>query len=76
MASTLPNLRIPLRIRLTRLKLQTLSRVPSMYLADDDSTCLQDYLTEEELEQLQLEQEQDDWERSIPTPEERNPNLT
>jgi hypothetical protein len=47
-----------------------------MYLADDDSTCLQDYLTEEELEQLQLEQEQDDWERSIPTPEERNPNLT
>lgn len=46
-----------------------------MYLADDDSTCLQDYLTEEELEQLQLEQEQDDYERSIPTPEERNPSL-
>ena len=30
---------------------------------------------EEELEQMQIEQEQDDWERSIPTPAERNPNL-
>lgn len=75
MASTLPNLRIPLRVRLTRLKLQTLSHVPAMHLADDDSTCLQDYLTEEELEQLQLEQEQDDYIRSIPTPEERSPSL-
>jgi hypothetical protein len=46
-----------------------------MHLADDDSTCLQDYLTEEELQQLQLEQEQDDYIRSIPTPEERNPSL-
>ena len=31
--------------------------------------------TEEELEQMQIEQEQDDWERSIPTPAERNRNL-
>ena len=31
--------------------------------------------TEEELEQMQIEQEQDDWERSIPTPAERNPSL-
>lgn len=46
-----------------------------MYLADDDNTNLQDYLTEEELEQLQLEQEQDDYERSIPTAAERNPSL-
>lgn len=42
---------------------------------DDDRGWLQDYLTDEELEQLQIEQEQDDWERSIPTPAERNPNL-
>ena len=75
MAGTLPDLRIPLRVRLTRPKLQTLSHVPAMHLADDDSTCLQDYLTEEELEQLQLEQEQEDYIRSIPTPEERNPSL-
>ena len=75
MASTLSDLRLPLRVRLTRLKLKTLSHVPTMYLADDDSTNLQDYLTEEELEQLQIEQEQDDYERSIPTAAERNPNL-
>jgi len=31
--------------------------------------------TEEELEQMQIEQEQDDWERSIPSPADRNPNL-
>mgnify|MGYP001224754100 CR=1 FL=1 len=31
--------------------------------------------TEEELEQMQIEQEQDDWERSIPTPADRNPRL-
>lgn len=75
MAGPLPNLRLPLRVRLTRPKLQTLSHVPAMYLADDDSTNLQDYLTEEELEQLQIEQEQDDYERSIPTAAERNPSL-
>ena len=75
MAGPLPDLRLPLRVRLTRLKLQTFSHVPVMYLADDDSTNLQDYLTEEELEQLQIEQEQDDYERSIPTAAERNPSL-
>tara|TARA_Y100001937_G_scaffold108224_1_gene151651 strand:- start:598 stop:768 length:171 start_codon:yes stop_codon:yes gene_type:complete len=31
--------------------------------------------TEEELEEMQIEQEQDDWERSIPSPADRNPNL-
>ena len=31
--------------------------------------------TEEELEQMQIEQEQDDWERSIPSIQERNRNL-
>ena len=31
--------------------------------------------TEEELEEMQNEQEQDDWERSIPTPADRNPRL-
>ena len=31
--------------------------------------------TEEELEEMQIEQEQDDWERSIPSPADRNPRL-
>ena len=31
--------------------------------------------TEEELEQMQIEQEKYDWERSIPSPADRNPRL-
>ena len=31
--------------------------------------------TEEELEEMAIEQEQDDWERSIPSPADRNRNL-
>ena len=34
------------------------------------------FYTEEELEELAIEQEQLDWERSIPTPAERNRSLT
>lgn len=41
----------------------------------DDAPLPFELYTEEELEQMQLEQEQDDWERSIPTPAERNSNL-
>jgi len=33
------------------------------------------FYTEEELEELAIEQEQLDWERSIPTPADRNPRL-
>lgn len=42
---------------------------------DLDSFDLIEEYTEEELEQLQLEQEQEDYERSIPTFAELNPNL-
>ena len=31
--------------------------------------------TEEEIEEMQIEQEQDDWQRSIPSPADRNPRL-
>ena len=41
----------------------------------DDAPLPFELYTEEELEQMQIEQEQDDWERSIPTPADRNPNL-
>ena len=41
----------------------------------DDAPLPFEIYTDEELEQMQIEQEQDDWERSIPTPAERNPNL-
>jgi len=42
---------------------------------DDDAPLPFELYTEEELEQMQIEQEQDDWERSIPSPADRNPNL-
>ena len=41
----------------------------------DDAPLPFEIYTEEELEQMQIEQEQDDWERSVPTPAERNRNL-
>jgi len=41
----------------------------------DDAPLPFELYTDEELEQMQIEQEQDDWERSIPTPSDRNPNL-
>lgn len=42
---------------------------------DDDRGWLQDYLTDEELEELESEAHRAEDERSIPTPAERNPNL-
>ena len=41
----------------------------------DDAPLPFEIYTEEELEQMQIEQEQDDWERSIPTAAERNRSL-
>ena len=41
----------------------------------DDAPLPFELYTEEELEEMQNEQDQDDWERSIPTPAERNSNL-
>ena len=41
----------------------------------DDAPLPFEIYTEEELEQMQIEQEQDDWERSIPSIQERNRNL-
>ena len=41
----------------------------------DDAPLPFELYTEEELEQMQIEQEQDDWERSIPSAAERNRNL-
>lgn len=41
----------------------------------DDAPLPFELYTEEELEQMQNEQDQDDWQRSIPTPADRNPNL-
>ena len=41
----------------------------------DDAPLPFEIYTDEELEQMQIEQEQDDWERSIPTPSERNRSL-
>lgn len=41
----------------------------------DDAPLPFELYTEEELEQMQIEQEQDDWERSIPTAAERNRTL-
>ena len=41
----------------------------------DDAPLPFELYIEEELEQMQIEQEQDDWERSIPTPAERNRSL-
>mgnify|MGYP004416543447 FL=1 len=38
----------------------------------DDAPLPFELYTEEELEQMQNEQDQDDWQRSIPTPAERN----
>ena len=48
----------------------------SFYPSDSEDAPLPfELYTEEELEQMQIEQEQDDWERSIPTPADRNPRL-
>ena len=41
----------------------------------DDAPLPFELYTEEELEEMAIEQEQDDWERSVPTPADRNPNL-
>ena len=41
----------------------------------DDAPLPFEIYTDEELEEMQIEQEQDDWERSIPTPADRNPRL-
>ena len=41
----------------------------------DDAPLPFELYTEEELEEMQIEQEQDDWERSIPSPADRNPSL-
>tara|TARA_R100000030_G_scaffold28238_1_gene20730 strand:+ start:127 stop:273 length:147 start_codon:yes stop_codon:yes gene_type:complete len=41
----------------------------------DDAPLPFELYTEEELEQMTIEEELLDWERSIPTPAERNPNL-
>ena len=40
----------------------------------DDAPLPFEIYTDEELEQMQIKQEQDDWERSIPSPADRNPN--
>ena len=41
----------------------------------DDAPLPFELYTEEELEEMQNEQDQDDWERSIPTAAERNRSL-
>ena len=41
----------------------------------DDAPLPFELYTEEELEEMQNEQDQDDWERSIPSAAERNRNL-
>lgn len=41
----------------------------------DDAPLPFEIYTEEELEEMQNEQDQDDWERSIPTAAERNRSL-
>ena len=41
----------------------------------DDAPLPFELYTEEELEEMQNEQDQDDWQRSIPTPAERNRTL-
>ena len=45
------------------------------YRFDDDAPLPSEIYTEEELEQMAIEQEQNDWERSIPTPADHNPRL-
>jgi len=45
------------------------------YRFDDDAPLPFEIYTEEELEQMQIEHEQDDWERSIPTAADRNQHL-
>ena len=42
---------------------------------DDDAPLPFEIYTEEELEQMTIEEELMDWERSIPSPADRNPNL-
>ena len=41
----------------------------------DDAPLPFELYTEEELEEMAIEQEQDDWERSVPSPADRNPRL-
>ena len=57
-------------------QLSTISANPMTNYPDiDDAPLPFELYTEEELKQMQIEQEQDDWERSIPTPADRNPRL-
>jgi len=53
----------------------TLRMIYNRYRFDDDAPLPSEIYTEEELEQMAIEQEQNDWERSIPTPTDRNPRL-
>ena len=45
------------------------------YRFDDNAPLPSEIYTEEELEQMQIEQEQDDWERSIPSAADCNSHL-
>ena len=45
------------------------------YPNTDDVPLPFEIFTDEELEQLEQQREQEDWARSIPTPAERNPSL-
>jgi len=53
----------------------TLRMIYNRYRFDDDAPLPSELYTEEELEQMQIEHEQDDWERSIPTAADRNQHL-
>ena len=60
--------------------LQTAIRFPfrmnyNAHRFDDDAPLPFEIYTEEELEQMTIEEELMDWERSIPSPPDRNPRL-
>ena len=46
------------------------------YPNTDDVPLPFEFYTDEELEELEQQREQDDWIRSIPTPADRNPRLS
>ncbi|BAQ93406.1 hypothetical protein [uncultured Mediterranean phage uvMED] len=49
----------------------------SFYPSDSEDVPLPfEIFTDEELEELEQQREQDDWIRSIPTPADRNPRLS
>lgn len=58
-------------------RLQTPIRFPLRmnYPNTDDVPLPFEIFTDEELEQLEQQREQEDWARSIPTPADRNPGL-